>query len=315
MILVSGGAGFIGSHLCDRLIAKGYPIICLDNFNDFYDPSIKEDNILQAQKYAKFTLVRGDILDEELLEQLFSKHRIEKIVHLAALAGVRPSIISPTRYVDVDVKGTVCLLEAARKYNIKQFIFGSSSSVYGFNEKVPFSEDDHTDLQVSPYATAKKAGELYCKTYHHLYEIPITILRFFTVYGPRQRPDMAIHKFVKLMVEKKPIPMFGSGLSERDYTYIDDCIDGIIAAIEKPFGFKVFNLGNSTTVKLVDLIELIAEKLGVIQQIECLPEQPGDVPITWADISEACSLLDYSPRISLDDGIERFVQWYFKNRN
>ena len=314
MILVTGGAGFIGSHLCDRLLAERHRVVCLDDFNDFYDPALKEQNISQARKNTNFTLVRGDILNEEGLDPLFSRYKIDKIVHLAAMAGVRPSIQSPAKYVDVDIKGTVNLLEAARKRSVKQFVFGSSSSVYGFNKKVPFSEEDPTDVQVSPYATAKKAGELYCGTYHHLYGIPITILRFFTVYGPRQRPDMAIHKFTELMLMKKSVPIFGNGTSERDYTYIDDCIDGIIVAIEKPFDFEVFNLGNSTTVKLKGLIELIAEKLRLTPKIEHRAEQPGDVPITWADISKARSLLGYDPKVSLDEGVERFVHWYRKNR-
>lgn len=310
MILVTGGAGFIGSHLCDRLLDEGHKVLCLDNFNDFYDPKLKEQNLAQASRHPNFTLVRGDILDQELLERVFSRYRPEKIVHLAAIAGVRPSITSPTKYVDVDIKGTVNLLEVAKRYEIKQFIFGSSSSVYGLNKKIPFSEDDPTHLQASPYATAKKAGELYCRTYHHLYGIPITILRFFTVYGPRQRPDMAIRKFTELMIEGKPIPMFGDGTSERDYTYIDDCIDGVMTAIERPFDFEVFNIGNSSTVKLKDLIELIAKKIGVNPEIEQLPEQRGDVPITYADISKARSLLGYNPKISLEEGIEKFVYWY-----
>jgi len=315
---VTGGAGFIGSHLCDRLLYEGHKVLCLDNFNDFYDPKLKQQNIAQASRHPNFTLVKGDILDTELLNNIFSgnyKSRTTNsaprtIIHLAALAGVRPSIASPLKYVDTDIKGTVNLLEIAKKYEIKQFIFGSSSSVYGPNGKIPFSEDDPTDLQVSPYATAKKAGELYCRTYHHLYGIPTTILRFFTVYGPRQRPDMAIRKFTELMSEGKPIPMFGDGTSERDYTYIDDCIDGVMAAIERPFDFEVFNLGSSTTVKLKDLIGLIAEKLRVNPRIEQLPEQPGDVPITYADISKARSLLGYNPRVSLEEGIEKFVYWH-----
>lgn len=293
-------------------------MLCLDNFNDFYDPELKEQNIAQAQKHPNFTLVRGDILDTELLNNIFSGNykpcttnsAPRTIIHLAAIAGVRSSIVSPAKYVDVDIKGTVNLLEVAKEHGIKQFTFGSSSSVYGLNAKVPFSEGDLTDLQASPYATAKKAGELYCQTYHNLYRIPVTILRFFTVYGPRQRPDMAIRKFTELMIEGKPIPMFGDGTSQRDYTYIDDCIDGVMGAIERPFDFEVFNLGSSSTVKLKALIELIAEKLSVNPKIEQLPEQPGDVPITYADISKARSLLDYNPKVPLEEGIERFVYWY-----
>jgi len=328
-ILVTGGAGFIGSHLCERLLAEGHKVICFDNFNDFYDPELKEQNIAKAKEQHNATLVRGDICNVSLLDSLFSEQVLKQahvsrltiqgskpniVVHLAAMAGVRSSIASPTRYVDVDIKGTVNLLEMAQKYGVRQFIFGSSSSVYGPNGKAPFFEEDPTNFQISPYAVAKKAGELYCRTYHHLYGISITILRFFTIYGPRQRPDMAIRKFTELMTEKKPIPMFGDGTSERDYTYIDDCINGIIAAIEKPFDFEIFNIGNSSTVKLRALIDLIAERLRVDPKIEQLPEQPGDVPITYADISKARSLLGYNPKVSLKEGIERFVQWYSENR-
>ncbi|MCL0051542.1 GDP-mannose 4,6-dehydratase [Thermodesulfovibrionales bacterium] len=307
MILVTGGAGFIGSHLIDRLLVEGHEVLCLDNFNDFYDPRLKEKNVAESLKHPAFSLIRGNILDVELLGRIFREHNIDKVVHLSALAGVRPSIVSPAMYVDIDIKGTVNLLEKARGNGVNQFVFGSSSSVYGVTKKIPFSEDDSTDFQVSPYATAKKAGELYCKTYHHLYGIPITILRFFTVYGPRQRPDMAICKFTDLMINGKPIPMFGDGRSERDYTYIDDCIDGIMAAVGRPFDFEVFNIGNSTTVKLKDLLALIAKKLGVNPKIDQLPEQPGDVPITCADISRAKELIGYNPSITIEEGIDRFI--------
>ncbi len=323
MILVTGGAGFIGSYLCDRLLDEGHEVLCLDNFNDFYGPKLKEQNIARASEHPNFTLIRGDILDAELLNDIFSgnyKPRTTNsaprtIVHLAAMAGVRPSIVSPAKYVDVDIKGTVNLLEKAKEYGIKQFIFGSSSSVYGINRKVPFSEDDPTDLQASPYATAKKAGELYCKTYHHLYGIPTTILRFFTVYGPRQRPDMAIRKFTELMIEGRPIPMFGDGTSERDYTYIDDCIDGIMGALKASYGFEIFNLGNSETIQLQELIELIGDKLDIDPKIDQLPEQPGDVPITCADISKAKKMLGYNPSTSIEQGIENFVKWYLKKKD
>lgn len=227
-ILVTGGAGFIGSHLYERFLKMDYKVICLDNFNDFYDPKIKEDNIANALRDRNFTLIRGDILDRQLLENIFCKQDIGKIIHLMAIAGVRPSLVAPDKYLEVDIKGTVNLLEVAKKYGIEQFIFGFSSSVYGINSKVPFSEEDRVDLQISPYATTKRVGELYYATYHHLYGILITVLRFFTVYDPRQRPDMTIHKFTKLMSQGKPIPIFGDGESERDYTYISDVVEGII---------------------------------------------------------------------------------------
>jgi len=314
-MLVTGGAGFIGSHLCEKLLENNYNVICLDNFNDYYDPKIKEDNIAESLKNKNFTLVKGDILDKGFLENVFSKYNIDKIIHLAALAGVRPSLIEPQKYIDMDVKGTVNLLEMARKYKIEQFIFGSSSSVYGINFKIPFSEDDRVDLQISPYATAKRCAELYCATYHYLYRIPTTILRFFTVYGPRQRPDMAIHKFTRLMSQGKSISMFGDRKSERDYTYIDDIVDGILKAMQKTYKFEIFNLGNSTTIKLRDLINCIEDKLKIRAKIEQLPKQPGDVPITCAEISRAKRMLGYNPLTSIEEGIENFVKWYLIKRN
>ena len=314
-ILVTGGAGFIGSHLCEKLLEDNYNVICLDNFNDYYDPRIKEDNIAESLKNKNFTLVKGDILDEECLENIFSENNIHKIVHLAAIAGVRPSLMNPQEYVDVDIKGTVNLLGVAKKYKIEQFIFGSSSSVYGVNSKIPFTEEDRIDLQISPYATAKRAGELYCGTYHHLYGVPITILRFFTVYGPRQRPDMAIHKFIRLMSQGKYISMFGDGKSERDYTYIGDIINGIFKAIQKNIRFDIFNLGNSKTIKLQELIKVIAQKLNTDVRIQRFPEQAGDVSITYADISKAKRMLGYNPLISIEEGIENFVRWYLIKRD
>lgn len=312
-ILITGGAGFIGSNLCDKILEKDYNLICLDNFNDFYDPKIKEDNIANALKHKNFTLIRGDILNKGLLEKIFSKYDIDSVIHLAAIAGVRLSLVSPEKYVDVDIKGTVNLLEVVKEYKLKQFIFGSSSSVYGINSKIPFSEEDRVDLQISPYATAKRAAELYCATYHYLYKIPITILRFFTVYGPRQRPDMAIHKFTDLMIQGKFIPIFGDGRSERDYTYIDDVTDAIISAIEKRYDFEIFNIGNSKLIRLCDLIQIIADNLGIIPKIKKLPDQPGDVPITYADISKTKKMLGYNPSTPIEEGISKFIKWHGKN--
>lgn len=306
-VIATGGAGFIGSNLCDRLLEEGYKVICLDNF---YDPKIKEANVTNALKHKNFTLIRGDILDKELMENIFSKYDIDKVVHLAAIAGVRPSLVAPNKYIDIDIKGTINLLEVARNYEIKQFIFGSSSSFYRINPKVPFSEEDRVDLQISPYATAKRAAELYCATYHHLYWIPITILRFFTVYGLRQRLDMAIHKFTKLMSHREFIPIFGNGESERDYTYISDVVDGIIKSMEKIYNFEIFNIENSKMVKLRELIEIIADKLNVNPKVEQLPEQPGDVPVTCADISKAKGILGYNLSKSIEQGIKNFVNWY-----
>ena len=314
-ILVTGGAGFIGSHLCEKLLENDYNVICVDSFNDYYDPRIKGDNIADSLKNKNFTLVRGDILDKECLDSIFSKYDIHKVVHLAAIAGVSSSLINPQEYIDVDIKGTVNLLEIVKKYKVDQFIFGSSSSVYGINYKIPFAEEDRIDLQISPYATAKRCAELYCATYHYLYRIPVTILRFFTVYGPRQRPDMAIYKFTKLMSQGESISMFGDGKSERDYTYIDDIVDGIIKAIQKNFKFEIFNLGNSKTIKLRKLIELIAQRLNTDVKIQQFPERAGDVYITYADISRAKRMLEYEPLTSVEEGIENFITWYLKKRN
>jgi len=312
-ILVTGGAGFIGSHLVERLIEERYFVICLDNFNDYYDPLLKEKNLSEVIENSNFKLIRGDILDIDLLDDIFSgtqNPKPTKIVHLAAMGGVRSSILNPGIYVDVDVKGTINLLEAAKKYEVEQFIFASSSSVYGINEKTPFSEDDPVELQVSPYATSKKAAELFCKTYNKLYGIPVTILRFFTVYGERQRPDMAIRKFFKLVMEDKAIQIFGDGSSLRDYTYIKDCIDCVFSAIENPMDFEIINIGSGKTISLKELIEIIRKVTGKTIKISHIEEQPGDVPQTYADISKAKRLLGYNPKVTLEEGIKRFFEWY-----
>lgn len=324
-LLVTGGAGFIGSHLIERLIKEGYFILCLDNFNDYYNPKIKEKNISHLIEKPNFRLIRGDILDVDLLHKIFSgklsngesenktrNSKPNKVIHLAAMAGVRSSIINPAVYIDVDIKGTVNLLEMARDYNIKHFVFASSSSVYGINEKTPFSEDDPVNRQISPYATAKRAAELYCKTYHNLYGTPVTVLRFFTVYGERQRPDMAIRKFAKLIMEGNPIPMFGDGSSIRDYTYIDDCIECLYTVVEKPMDFEIINVGSGKTITLKQLIKVLEEISGRKIELTKLEEQTGDVPVTYADISKAKRLLDYKPRVNIEEGIRRFFEWYEK---
>jgi UDP-glucuronate 4-epimerase len=310
MILVTGGAGFIGSHLVDRLLDRGETVTCLDDFNDFYSPAIKRGNIASHLKCSRYRLVEGDIRDERLVDQLFSGPPIKKIVHLAARAGVRPSLDRPLLYEDVNVRATMQLLEAARKHNVGQFVFASSSSVYGGNTKTPFAEDDSISRTVSPYAATKYAGELMCYTYHHLYGIPTTCLRFFTVYGPRQRPEMAIHKFTRLIHEGKPIPFFGDGDTARDYTYIDDIIQGVLAAIDKPFPFEVFNLGESYPVPLSELVRHIEEIAGRKASVDRMPNQPGDVEITYADISKARRLLGYAPRAPIREGIEKFIRWF-----
>ncbi|OGP92275.1 MAG: epimerase [Deltaproteobacteria bacterium RBG_16_54_18] len=312
-VLVTGGIGFIGSHLCQRLRAEGHAIVCLDNFDPFYDPAIKRRNLQEIQASGGdglFQFVEGDIRDKGLLEDLFRRSSFDLIIHLAARAGVRPSIQQPLLYEEVNVTGTLNLLEACREFDVTGFIFGSSSSVYGNNTKVPFAEEDRLDAMISPYAVTKRVGELYCYAYHHLYGLNIFCLRFFTVYGPRQRPEMAIHKFARLLHEGKKIPLYGDGTSRRDYTYIDDIVGGIMGAIQNLKGYNIFNLGESQTTPLRDLISLIERALGKKAEVEELPEQPGDVPITYADIAKARRLLGYDPRVNIEEGVMRFVQWF-----
>jgi len=311
-ILITGAAGFIGSHLSERLLQEGSRIICLDNLDTFYDPQMKRENLKPLLANNNFTMIEGDIRDLKLLTDIFEGNRIDIIVHIAARAGVRPSIKEPLLYYDVNVRGTTNLLEMAKNYHVKKFIFASSSSVYGENKKVPFSEDDNVDFPISPYAATKKAGELISFTYHHLYGIPVNCLRFFTVYGPRQRPEMAIHKFTRLIYEGKSIPVYGDGTSRRDYTYIDDLISGITASVNTELGYEIINLGESKTVKLTELISLIEENLQKKAIIEWLPDQPGDVPVTFADIGKARRLLGYAPCIDIKEGAGRFVEWFLK---
>lgn len=312
-VLVTGGAGFIGSHLCQRLLQEGYEVVCLDNLDAYYDPAIKRKNLgmIRASKGAKgFQLVEGDIRDKGLLDDLFRRSSFDLIIHLAARAGVRPSIEQPLLYEGVNVAGTLNLLEACREFGVRDFIFGSSSSVYGKNRKVPFAEEDRLEAMISPYAVTKRIGELFCYTYHHLYGLNISCLRFFTVYGPRQRPEMAIHKFTRLIQNGEKIPLFGDGTSRRDYTYIDDIIGGIMGAVQNLKGYDIFNLGESQTVPLRELISLIEQALGKKAVVEELPDQPGDVPITYADITKSRRLLGYDPKVGIAEGAARFVQWF-----
>ena len=309
-VLITGGAGFIGSHLSERLLKEGFRVVCLDNFDTFYDPKIKRENITPLTKHDNFLLIEGDIRDLEFLENIFIRERIDSVVHIAARAGVRPSIKDPLLYYDVNVRGTTNLLEMAKGYRIKKFIFASSSSVYGENKNIPFSEDDNVDYPISPYAATKKAGELICYTYHHLYNIPVVCLRFFTVYGPRQRPEMAIHKFTRLIYEGKAIPVYGDGTSKRDYTYIDDIIEGVAASLRKELSYEIINLGESKTVGLSELISLIEKNLKRKAIIEWLSPQPGDVPITYANIEKARRLLEYNPNIDIKEGVRRFSEWF-----
>ena len=307
-ILITGAAGFIGSHLCERLLDDGWTVVGVDNFDEFYNPDIKRQNISDCLKDEHFRLIEADIRDHDAMDQVVNSS-VDVIVHLAARAGVRPSIAEPVLYADVNINGTMVLLEAAKKYEIDKFIFASSSSVYGNNEKVPFSEADNVDFPISPYAATKKAGELICHTYHHLYDISMTCLRFFTVYGPRQRPDLAIHKFARLIEEGKPIPVFGDGSMMRDFTYIDDIIDGTIAAIEHCDGFNIYNLGESQPIAVNDLIAEIENALGKKALKEYCPPQPGDVERTYADVARAAQDLGYKPSTPIRTGLAKFTTW------
>ncbi len=309
-ILVTGGAGFIGSHLVSRLLGRGDRVTVLDDFNDFYDPRRKRANVALHLDTPGYRLIEGDIRDPERVEETFREGRFDAVIHLAARAGVRPSLQEPVLYEEVNCIGTLNLLEAARRHGPRDFVFGSSSSVYGINEKVPFSEDDPIDLPISPYATTKRTGELICFNYHHLYDFRVSCLRFFTVYGPRQRPEMAIHKFTGRLARGETIPLFGSGDSRRDYTYIDDIVDGILAALDLAPGFEIFNLGGAETTGLLDLVQGLADALAVEPRIEYLPDQPGDVPITFADVQKARRMLGYAPKVPIREGLRRFVAWY-----
>jgi len=311
-LLVTGGAGFIGSHLVDRLLASDAErVVVVDDFNNFYDPTIKHDNIRDHLKDPRYTICEVDIRDAAALEPLFEQANFDCVVHLAARAGVRPSLSEPQLYTETNINGTLNLLELARQHGIKQFVFGSSSSVYGINAKVPFSEDDPIRQPISPYAATKGAGELLCHTYSHLYGLRCVCLRFFTVYGPRQRPDLAIHKFAKLNNHGKPIPVFGDGKTRRDYTYVDDIIDGLMAAIDyDQSSYEVINLGESRTVELNELISLLETELDTQATIDRQPPQPGDVPQTFADISKARALLGYNPKTPIEEGLHRFVEWF-----
>ncbi len=309
-ILVTGGAGFIGSHLCEKLINLGFKVICIDNFDDFYKPAIKENNISKIIKDNNFKIYRVDICNLEQIDEIFSKNNIELVIHLAAKAGVRPSIKDPLLYEKVNVTGTVNLLECCKNHNISKLIFASSSSVYGGNKKIPFSEDDNVDYPISPYAATKKAGELICHTYHSLYKISVLCFRFFTVYGPRQRPEMAIHKFTRQILNGERIEIYGNGSSSRDYTYIDDIISGVAGSLDKINGFEVINLGNSNSVKLISLVGLIEDITGSKAKLKFVESQPGDVFMTYADIGKAKKMLKYSPETNIKEGLIKFIEWY-----
>ncbi len=311
-ILVTGGAGFIGSHLVDCLMAEGRArLTVVDNFNDFYDPAIKRANVAHHAGNDNFELIKADITDERAMGELFARAGFDTVVHLAARAGVRPSLDRPMDYEETNVRGTFSLLEAARRSSVERFVFGSSSSVYGVNSKVPFSEDDPIAQAISPYAATKIAGETIAHVYSHLHGMRVVCLRFFTVYGARQRPDLAIHKFARLISEGRPIQIFGDGTARRDYTYIDDIVSGVLAAMSYDGSlFEIINLGESQTIELLRLVELLEQALGKRASIEHKPMQPGDVPVTYADISKARKLLGYDPQTKIETGIGKFVEWF-----
>jgi UDP-glucuronate 4-epimerase len=307
-VLVTGGAGFIGSHLVDTLLRDGHRVTVFDNFDPFYPRAVKERNIAAHRGNPAWRLVEADLRDAKAIAAQLTD-RYDMIVHLAAKAGVRPSIQDPLSYQDVNVAGTQNLLEFARTAGIRNFVFASSSSVYGVNPRVPWSEEDHVLAPISPYASTKVSGELLGHVYSHLYGINFIGLRFFTVYGPRQRPDLAIHKFARMIRAGLPIPVYGDGSTRRDYTFIDDIISGVRAAMEWRDGYQVVNLGNNQTLSLADMIAGLENALGRKAIIERLPEQPGDVPQTWADVSKAKRLIGYAPKTSYGDGVVKFCQW------
>ena len=311
-VLVTGGAGFIGSHLVERLARRGERVVIVDDFNDYYSPKLKRANAEEVRGKGDVTVVEGDIRDAEFMEHLFTEGGFEAVIHLAARAGVRPSLVAPQLYVDVNVRGTLNLLECARRHGVERLVFASSSSVYGSSRDVPFRETAAADRPASPYGATKRAGELLVYNYHHLYGLKCAVLRFFTAYGPRQRPDMAIHKFARLIAAGRPLPFYGDGSSARDYTYIDDIVEGVVAAVDSGTGYEIFNLGDSKPVSLEEMVKTIGAAVGREPVLDRQPDQPGDVPITFADISKARKMLGFEPKVPFGEGIGRFVAWYKK---
>ena len=317
--LITGGAGFIGSSLSEKLIKEGSRVVAIDNFCDFYNSTIKENNVKELIKNFNFKLYRNDIRDREAVKKIFEENNIDIVMHLAAMAGVRPSIENPVLYQEVNCMGTQNILEEMKAHNVKNLVMASSSSVYGNCKKVPFKENMIVDFAISPYAATKKANEVMTHVYHKLFDMNVIMLRFFTVYGPKQRPDLAINKFTRLMLEDKEIPMFGDGTTSRDYTYIDDIVDGIIRSCNYVENnndvYEILNLGNSSPVSLKEMINTIGQAIGVEPKIKQLPMQPGDVDRTFADISKAKELIGYNPKTSFKEGIENFVEWYKINKD
>jgi len=311
-ILLTGAAGFIGSHVAEALLARGDEVLGLDNFEAFYSPDVKRRNVLASLAHPRYELIEGDLRSAATVERAFGTGPFDAVVHLGARAGVRPSLLDPVGYSETNVSATALLLEAARRGDAGHFVFASSSSVYGARSVAPFRESDSVEEPVSPYAATKRAGEILASTFHHLYGLPVTCLRFFTVYGPRQRPDMAIHRFTRLIDQGQEIELYGDGSSERDYTFIDDVVDGVVRALDRPRGYRIFNLGTNRTIPLMSLIELISAGLDREPRIVTVPNQPGDVPLTYADITLAQSELGYAPATKLDDGVTAFIDWYRK---
>lgn len=313
-ILITGGAGFIGSHLGEALLHDGHSVVALDNFDPFYDPAIKRANLALLEQWPAFQFVEGDIRDQAIFQHIFSKNKVDAVVHLAAKAGVRPSILQPAEYNDVNVNGTLQLLEAMVQAKVPRLLFASSSSVYGNQEKTPFSETDDVSHPISPYAATKRAGELLAYTYHHLYGLDIACLRLFTVYGPRQRPDLAIHKFAHLALENKPIPLYGDGQTRRDYTYVTDTVAGIRQVLDLPgVGYDIFNLGGGAPVTLLEMVEALETALGRKLEKQFLEKQPGDVDQTFADVSKAKAHFGYQPQVSLHAGVKYFADWFYSS--
>ena len=313
-ILVTGAAGFIGSHVCESLVKQEVNVVGVDNFDNFYPIKFKKSNLQNLMQNKLFKFYQADIRDSEALEDILSSDKVDCIIHLAAKAGVRPSIEFISEYYDVNVNGTVALLEAMKNNKVKKMVFASSSSVYGNNKKIPFAESDPVDNPISPYASTKKSGELLCHVYSHLYKFDITCLRFFTVYGPRQRPDLAIHKFTRLIDIEKPLPFYGDGSSSRDYTYIDDIVNGINCALANLKGFRIYNLGESKVINLKNLVQTLEKYVGKNALLNQLPMQQGDVSVTYADISKAKRELGYNPTYDFETGIKKFVEWYNDNK-
>ncbi len=309
-ILITGGAGFIGSHLSDRRLARGDRVVVLDDFNDFYDPAVKRANVAPHRGNPSYRLVEGDIRDRGLVLRLFAEEKFDAVAHLAARAGVRPSLTEPVLYEEVNCVGTLHLLEAAIAHGKPRFVFASSSSVYGISKRLPFAEDDPVDCPISPYATTKRSGELQVFNAHHLHGLPAVCLRFFTVYGPRQRPEMAIARFIRCLEEGRTIPFHGDGSSRRDYTYIDDIVDGVEAALDRELGFEIVNLGGARPVTLADLVRLLEKATGRTARLDRRPDQPGDVPVTYASTEKAERLLGFQARVPLEEGLRRSVEWH-----